>query len=196
MAVRSKVARGKGAEPGRSGAPFRKSPSVVLENRLGNPGRPAPPPRAAPRRCPLTFPAPPHWLREPDSGGRSLQAVCLGPRLIFWFGDRRRFWFGEPAPFLVWGTGPRFLLLLSSSRPTKTERICLGLRVFLPKWANSGLPFFSIFVTSLSPRRGNRCLSVYRSIIIIRLSCGRGRRAGSPQTFPPHTSSPPGADSF
>ena len=87
-AVRSKVARGKGAEPGRSGAPFRKSPNVVLENRLGNPGRPAPPPRAAPRRCPLTFPAPPHWLREPVSGGRSLQAVCLGPRLIFWFGDR------------------------------------------------------------------------------------------------------------
>ena len=89
--------RTSGGTPGVLGPHFGKTRSNVLENRLGNPGRPAPPPRAAPPRCPLTFPAPPHWLREPDSGGRSLQAVCLGTGV----------W---GPPFLVWGTSAVFCL--------------------------------------------------------------------------------------
>ena len=105
----SKVARGKGRARAFLGLISEKreitSWRIILGSRGARPRPPAPPPGDAPLLSP-----PPHTgCGEPVSGGRSLQAVCLGARLISWFGDRRRFWFGDRAP------------VLSSSRPTKTR---------------------------------------------------------------------------
>ena len=95
-----KVAPGEGPSPGVLGLNFGKTRNKVLENRLGNAGRPAPPPRDAP-----LLPPPPHWLREPVRFPGDLCRQLLGPRLIFWF-----------------GTGPKPKFCLSWSRPTKEKR--------------------------------------------------------------------------
>ena len=94
------------AHPGRSGASFRKSPSVDLGNRVGNPGRPAPPPRAAPRRCPM-------GSRARNFSGRPGKVAGLGPA-------RRQ---TNAASFCL-GTGPKL-------SPSKLKKITTRLPIML-----------------------------------------------------------------
>ena len=98
----SKVARGKGAEPRRSGAPFRNSPCVDLGNRVGNPGLPAPtPPHFPPHtdsvhhRLSQSYTMI-HVLHVSYYGSMTAGPVSAGPNKV-WFGDR--FWFGGRSPF-------------------------------------------------------------------------------------------------
>ena len=102
---RSKVARGKGS--GVLGLHL-GAPIIPRVDRPGGsswkPGAPGP----APRRCPLTFPAP-HTGSASGCGNR-FPAICrqfvfvVGAQTDFWLGDRSRL--SRPT---------------SSSRPTKTE---------------------------------------------------------------------------
>ena len=96
----------RGRTPGVLGLHFGKahvlSWRIVLGSRGARPRPPAPPPGDAPLL------SPPPTLAAGTGFRRSLQAVCLGARLIFWFGEWRRFWFGDRSQ------------VLTSSRPTKT----------------------------------------------------------------------------
>ena len=129
---RSKVARkggrGRGASPGVLGLHFVKTRNNVLENRLGNPGRPAPAPRAAPPRCrPLTFPPlNPGWIGPPC--GDQLETAALG-QLTFLAAasseaaalresGRRRRWVGSGSS--PWSPSSPSAASSSSSPPSST----------------------------------------------------------------------------